>query len=310
MTPPHEIHRLPRPIWGKIKWKASEWRSWLLFYSLPCLTDIISEHSLYHYALFVDSIFILLQDSITEFELQKCEENLTKFVGMYEELYGDITFNIHSLLHLVQNVRMTGPLWTTSTFPFESSYYYLKQQVTGPNGLYFQVSKKILRKISFNFTCKELASSELCLQFCENLFAPKRWRDCTTVNQDTVLLGFKEITQDGSKLYNRCVHKSSVFHSKRYSRPNKTNDTVVQLISHEVGEIEIFSYKVDNQVYITLSLFEITAEAFLDVTHIRKVQRSANTITVPISSIAQKIVYMEVDNYSYISKLPNTFEVQ
>ncbi|XP_043466102.1 uncharacterized protein LOC122500978 isoform X2 [Leptopilina heterotoma] len=43
ITPSHEIHRLPRSFLDKAKWKASEWQSWLLFYSLPCLECILPD---------------------------------------------------------------------------------------------------------------------------------------------------------------------------------------------------------------------------------------------------------------------------
>lgn len=40
IRPPKEIHRLPRLL-KEGKLKASEWRSWTLFYSEPCLTGIL-----------------------------------------------------------------------------------------------------------------------------------------------------------------------------------------------------------------------------------------------------------------------------
>ena len=41
---------------------------------------------------------------------------------MFSALYsaGQETINIHSLLHLADDVRNLGPLWTHSCFPFES----------------------------------------------------------------------------------------------------------------------------------------------------------------------------------------------
>ncbi|XP_074112816.1 uncharacterized protein LOC141536290 [Cotesia typhae] len=45
---PHEIHRLTRSIKTMAKWKASEWESWLLFDSLPCLDGILKKSALIH----------------------------------------------------------------------------------------------------------------------------------------------------------------------------------------------------------------------------------------------------------------------
>ncbi|XP_011685212.1 PREDICTED: uncharacterized protein LOC105448390 [Wasmannia auropunctata] len=112
ITPIKEIQRLPRPL------------------NIRC------------------SLFILLQNNITDKELQKCEIDLLRFVADFEILYGkeNVTFNIHALLHIVESVRMCGPLWATSTFSFESTNFHLKQQLSEPKGVDSQISKKYLQK--------------------------------------------------------------------------------------------------------------------------------------------------------------------
>lgn len=64
--PPHEFSRPPRSITKHMKYfKASELRSWLLFYSLPLLLGRLSPLYFHHYALLVCAIHILLKESIT-----------------------------------------------------------------------------------------------------------------------------------------------------------------------------------------------------------------------------------------------------
>lgn len=41
IMPPHSFTRLPRSLKDRSYWKASEWRLWLLFYSLPCLLNVL-----------------------------------------------------------------------------------------------------------------------------------------------------------------------------------------------------------------------------------------------------------------------------
>ena len=51
IKPPHTIARMPRTISEHFKfWKAAELRSWLFYYSLPVLHDIMQPRFLYHYA--------------------------------------------------------------------------------------------------------------------------------------------------------------------------------------------------------------------------------------------------------------------
>ncbi|KYN30395.1 hypothetical protein ALC56_15325, partial [Trachymyrmex septentrionalis] len=64
-----------------------------------------------------------------------CKIDLIQFVCEIEILYGKnaMTFNMHSLLHIVYNVCMSGPLWAISAFPYENEIFHLKQNVSGKN---------------------------------------------------------------------------------------------------------------------------------------------------------------------------------
>ena len=288
MTPPQEIHRQPRPMNEKAKWKGSEWRSWLLFYSVICLKDLIPKEVLQCYALFVESIFILLQDSICEEDLKVCEEKLLIFVAKCQEMFGlsVMTFNIHSLLHLVEAVRMTGPLWATSTFPFEGAIFYLKQAVTGPKGVYDEIAKRTLLKITFDYTLKKHATSKSCLNYCENIFSHSECKNATKANDKIVLLDPSEENEKGEKLFKRCIYKSSMLHSAKYVRPTKTNDTFVMLISKEIGEITDFKY-VNGNTFILLNLFSEMTDEVIPVSHIKKIQRTTSVTTVPVEFIQE-----------------------
>lgn len=112
IKPPKEIHRDPRSMKNRSKWKASEWRSWLLFYCIPCLSGILQPNIFRSLLLFVRSIHTLLSMNITENDLIRCEIDLITFVGDCQTIYGKgaMTFNLHSLLHVVQSVRESGPL--------------------------------------------------------------------------------------------------------------------------------------------------------------------------------------------------------
>lgn len=57
-----------------------------------------------------------------------------------------MTFNVHSLLHVVHSVRMSDPLWATSAFPYENGIFHLKQNIHGPTGLLFQIATKTLQR--------------------------------------------------------------------------------------------------------------------------------------------------------------------
>ena len=95
----------------------------------------------------------------------------------------------------------------------------------------------------------------------------------------------------------------------KYNRPTKSNDTVVTLKSSEIGEIFDFQYE-NGKTYISLNLYNEIPHELICVSHIKKVQSKNLVLTVPIESIHQKLVYMQIVDCVYVVRLPNTFEIQ
>lgn len=320
ITPTHEIHRLPRSgiIQGSAKPKGSELKSWLLSYGLPCLNGILHEEALNHFALLVKSAHTLLKYEISEAELDQCEEDLLEFVCFYEYLYGEgsMTFNVHSLQHIVESVRKTGPLCVNSAFPFESYIYNLKTYVNGPKGMDRQMSRKHLQSLTFK-TGNTTSSSEKVKDYCVNLFSHKRLSRFYKKGPENITYfgksSLKQINGKGQCLtYEKCIFKGDVYHSIQYSRAKKTDDTVVKLHSGEFGRIVNIVHK-DNQCYLQISLFEIFPDdPFEGVRHIKKVHSTdtKNVLTVPIDNVQCKVLFINVRNASYLSILPNNIEIQ
>jgi hypothetical protein len=82
--PPHEFRRTPRSIESTLNyWKASEFRAWLLFYSIPILFGFLHRDYLHHINLLVKSMHILLSSHISSSDLLTAERMLKIF---YERL--------------------------------------------------------------------------------------------------------------------------------------------------------------------------------------------------------------------------------
>lgn len=69
IKPPISINRRPRPLSDLVHWKASELRSFLLFYSVPVLCGILPVEFYEHFILLAKATFILLKSSIPPSEL-------------------------------------------------------------------------------------------------------------------------------------------------------------------------------------------------------------------------------------------------
>ena len=69
-----------------------------------------------------EAIFLLSTEEITHVQLDHAENFIEHFCVTFGELYSVRyqTANIHYLLHIPQDARNLGPLWTHSCFPFEN----------------------------------------------------------------------------------------------------------------------------------------------------------------------------------------------
>ncbi|KAK8771075.1 hypothetical protein V5799_025682 [Amblyomma americanum] len=143
---PECINRQPRSLQMRKYWKASEWQYWLLYYSVPCLTDVLVEKYLNHWNLLVSGVFILLKDSVSASEVEHSTQLLTEFVVGVEFLYGrsSMSYNVHQVLHVPKSVILFGPLWAHSCFTFETNMGRLLKLVTSTNGVALQIATRLL----------------------------------------------------------------------------------------------------------------------------------------------------------------------
>lgn len=107
--PPQEFSRPPQSIKKHLKfWKASEFRNWLLYYSLPILLNFLPPLYRHHYALLICAVHILLKDYITYASLDAAEQMLADFHRLLPELYGEHSCTANAHLHILQNMFVYG----------------------------------------------------------------------------------------------------------------------------------------------------------------------------------------------------------
>lgn len=133
IKPPSYICRLPTGVSDMKNWKASAFRAWLLFYSLPALVRFLPKDYMQHWLLFVMAMFLLLQEEISEADLTKADTMLQLFVRDIGRLYRkkDYVYNTHCLLHLPLIVRRWGPLQCSSAYIFENYNGVLTKLIHG-----------------------------------------------------------------------------------------------------------------------------------------------------------------------------------
>ena len=133
IKPPEEFRRTPRSITTFKQWKASEFRAWLLYYSLPVLSNLMPGDYVHHLSLLVSVIHILLGDMISASDVDFAHSLLVAFYNLLPKLYPSkiCTMNMHSLVHLSTFVHCWGLLWCYSCFGFESMNGHLRKHCHG-----------------------------------------------------------------------------------------------------------------------------------------------------------------------------------
>ncbi|XP_033725860.1 uncharacterized protein LOC117315674 [Pecten maximus] len=131
------VTRVPRLIDDIAHWKSSEFRNFLLYWGIPVMSKILRKEYFVHFCLLARAIFLLSMENISPVDIATAEGALLLFVENFERLYEAryTTLNLHQLIHLVDCVRHTGPLFVNNCFIFEDLNGYIIKHVHGTQGV-------------------------------------------------------------------------------------------------------------------------------------------------------------------------------
>jgi hypothetical protein len=142
---PVEFARKPQSLDEVLRWKATEFREFMLYSGCVVLKDISSDDLYNHFMLLFISMRILVSRQLS---LQYCEyahELLVKFVNDAEVLYGNdiLVYNVLCLLHVANDVKNLGCLEDFSAFVFENKLGQLKKLVRKPQQPLHQIIRRL-----------------------------------------------------------------------------------------------------------------------------------------------------------------------
>lgn len=142
---PCTFQRKPRGIDEVERWKATEFRTFLLYAGPVALKKLLPDNFYNHFLVLHVATRILATPSIHRTQNEYANELLRYFVQEMGELYGTahIVYNVHSLIHLAGDCLRHGPLDAFSAFPFESYLGKLKRMLRTTNSPLSQLSRRI-----------------------------------------------------------------------------------------------------------------------------------------------------------------------
>ena len=163
---PSEFSRPPRSLKYIDRYKATEFRQFLLYTGIFALKSIVSVDVYHTFLCLSIALAILLNDDNENRRqyLYYARQLLDHFVSNSEKIFGRpfITYNVHNLLHITDDCKMFDcALGELSAFQFESYLYKIKRRVKHSNNTLVQLAKSIkmepqLKKTQTNFRTHRL----------------------------------------------------------------------------------------------------------------------------------------------------------
>lgn len=291
---PSYINRRPRSLDQLKYFKASEYRSLLLFYLPVCLKNLLPKKYIVHLRTLSSSIYKLLEPKITNEDLDIVERKLLSFAQDYESFYGksNMTMNVHTLLHLVDCVRDFGPIYCYSMFSFESYNGRLKDFVVAPKDILHQIATRYIGYKSFQMKEIVLNSEIITLKDKINVtFENRHIKAFTEADIEGAAECFTNLTKNGVK-----------FTSKRYKKSEKTADYFVHM-TNGIGAVDfyfIYNYK----YYAMIENLHV----YKTVDQVKRVALTNESKIIQVKEIKDRCIYINLREKMYIVARPNSFE--
>lgn len=317
---PDYVKRLPSDVDKFRFWKGSDFRAFLLYYSLPIFKNLLPDKYYQHWFLLVASSYIFLKDAIAENEIDLGEIMLRSFVRDIGQLYGErcYTYNCHTMLHIPLLVRRWGPLWATSAFVFESFNGFIGDHIHGTKHIGKELIENI--KISQSVAVLDNIVNSPSLNFLQfprhagnNALLGKAFsQNCLEVAEQTALRSCSDL--GCYVLHNRATLSNVTYTSKYYDVDKKRGNSFIQFheSEHMYGQIIVFLKAEDTSLHCLVNKFKVKPVNILyheESRYILKnfvpVSNTAELCVISVENISMKV--LQVGTYLVIR--PNTIEV-
>ena len=163
---PTEFNRKPRSLNEIDRWKATEFRQFVLYTGPVVLKSVLDVAVYEHFLLLHVAMSILLCDSLLLKFVNLAEELLNIFVTHYPVLYGEegLVYNVHNLIHITDDARRFGALDSVSAFPFENFLGRMKKMLRTGNRPLPQLARRLheifqVDEVGLNVRCDAICTT-------------------------------------------------------------------------------------------------------------------------------------------------------
>lgn len=154
---PAEFHRRMRHLNLLDRWKATEFRTFLLYIGPIALKNILPKALYNHFLLFHFAIAVLISSEFSDKFLPCIKKILKHFAQEFGQLYGQqyLVYNVHTVSHLADYVENLGCLDAWSAFPSENYLGKLGKLLRKPTQQINQIANRIQEIETFGSVCRK-----------------------------------------------------------------------------------------------------------------------------------------------------------
>jgi len=327
IQPPTGITRNPRSIEHCSKWKASEWRSWLLFYCIPCLQGLLKDKHLAHLAMLSQATNILLQHSVSRVEIEEAHNLFLQYCYYFQKYFKPkhTIYNLHLLTHVCKCVINWGPLWTHNAFCYEGQNRHLLQLYQSPFQVISQIARKFLMFNSLCILCEELVSSESTIDFCEKILNKKHryflrsdgalllgrgQRNVSILpEEEQCFAHFGNFNIKDFIFFHRLLYNGMRYTSFQYVDKKKNNDSYAILRDGKIVKIKYIVMSPLGEILLLVQIVKCSKRLLIQndyvaLRHILKIKKIDKMVCIKLSLIKQPCVVMYLPSNTYVCGLP------
>lgn len=191
---PREFNRKPRSLDDLRNWKATEFRSFMLYYGPVVIMDIVTPKAFKHFMLFHTAMYVLISNAaFSRAWVDFANGLLVEFNETFSSVYSRdcMIYNVHMLKHLCLDSYIHGPLDRISAFPFENHMQQIKRLLRKKNTYLAQIVKRTIEREYLDLPVVSKEKSLVINQFeKDNIYIAKSYKICILLREKANGLGF------------------------------------------------------------------------------------------------------------------------
>lgn len=220
---PSDFNRKHLDLSEVTRWKATQFRTFLLYVGIVVLKDNINE-DIYNHAilLHVATTICMVEDYFIHLDL--AHKMFLDYIKVFSHIYGShmVSINIHNLAHVTEDVKRFGKLDNFSAFPFENKLGEIKRLLRSGNKPLEQIANRIHESFNADLynQAKDMKTKKQCTSTYVELkdFSLKRDdTNCWFLTNDKRIYMFERAENKNGNIYITC--KMIINYGNFYEKP-------------------------------------------------------------------------------------------